>query len=315
MDALRHSTRFDEFIVLSADADFTPVLQRVREHDRRTLVISSGQTASAYEATVDVFLDEQGLIDLVLGDEIPDASDAEHLDSLGVAATRSAVPARAETNAGLDLEALRERAVLLTLRELDAASEPIPLATLANAIRRDLGEVVDTSEWFGRGTLSAAIRDERTAHVKRSMHHIWDPQRHADPALRRDRDLPEVVQEVAAVTGMPRLARDEFGAVFAELASWAAENPFNLTAITREVRDRLHATGHDIGRQTLGFIVRGSMYGGVPLNQRPAPSAEDVAGAFLRSVMQAAGSARLELGEDERAALSDWICASGDPPA
>ena len=41
MDALAHPTRFEEFIILSADADFTPVLVRLREYDRRTSVYAN----------------------------------------------------------------------------------------------------------------------------------------------------------------------------------------------------------------------------------------------------------------------------------
>ncbi|MEV4753633.1 NYN domain-containing protein [Micromonospora sp. NPDC049559] len=34
LDTLTHPTRFDDFVVLSTDADFTPVFMRLREHDR-----------------------------------------------------------------------------------------------------------------------------------------------------------------------------------------------------------------------------------------------------------------------------------------
>jgi len=43
VEALTHSTNFDEFVIFSADADFTPVLRRIREHDRQTLVVSSSR--------------------------------------------------------------------------------------------------------------------------------------------------------------------------------------------------------------------------------------------------------------------------------
>ena len=37
-DYLTHDTYFDEFIILSGDADFTPVLHRLRAHARRTVI-------------------------------------------------------------------------------------------------------------------------------------------------------------------------------------------------------------------------------------------------------------------------------------
>ena len=50
MDDLSHSTRFDEFIILSGDADFTPLLMRLQEHARRTLVLAVGYSSPAYTA-------------------------------------------------------------------------------------------------------------------------------------------------------------------------------------------------------------------------------------------------------------------------
>ncbi len=50
MDDLSHSTRFEEFIILSGDADFTPLLIRLQEHARRTLVLSVGYSSPAYTA-------------------------------------------------------------------------------------------------------------------------------------------------------------------------------------------------------------------------------------------------------------------------
>jgi hypothetical protein len=66
MDALAHGTRFDEFVILSGDADFTPVLMRIRAHDRTTAILADPFTARAYRAVADLpirhetFL-EQGL--------------------------------------------------------------------------------------------------------------------------------------------------------------------------------------------------------------------------------------------------------------
>lgn len=64
LDTLEHQTRFDEFIIFSGDADFTPVLLRLRDYDRRTVVLTVGPTAEAYLAacerviTEDVFVED-----------------------------------------------------------------------------------------------------------------------------------------------------------------------------------------------------------------------------------------------------------------
>ncbi len=53
MDALRHETRFSEFIIMSGDSDFAPVLLRLRTHDRRTTVVAQFDIVKAYRAAAD----------------------------------------------------------------------------------------------------------------------------------------------------------------------------------------------------------------------------------------------------------------------
>lgn len=74
VDALNHPTRFDEFIVFSGDADFTPVLLRLRKHDRRTAVLTVGPASGAYRAASDLLLPEETFIEEALG--VSEAVDA-----------------------------------------------------------------------------------------------------------------------------------------------------------------------------------------------------------------------------------------------
>ena len=62
-DILTHDTFFDEFIILSGDADFTPVLHRLRAHARRTIVFANDSTAQPYTAISDGEIRESSLID------------------------------------------------------------------------------------------------------------------------------------------------------------------------------------------------------------------------------------------------------------
>lgn len=83
MTALRAETRYDEFVLASGDADFRPLLQVLRAHDRRVTVISTGSSTAAYEALADQLLDEQDVIELTQpGDLRPDPSqEARTLDA------------------------------------------------------------------------------------------------------------------------------------------------------------------------------------------------------------------------------------------
>ena len=70
-DILTHDTRFDEFIILSGDADFTPVLHRLRSHARRTVIYSTDNTAAPYTAICDAEIREADFLSLLLDGQLP----------------------------------------------------------------------------------------------------------------------------------------------------------------------------------------------------------------------------------------------------
>ena len=67
LDALHHDTHFDEFIILSGDADFTPVLLRLSKHDRRSVVLAIGPASTAYKAACDLLIDEDTFLEEAIG--------------------------------------------------------------------------------------------------------------------------------------------------------------------------------------------------------------------------------------------------------
>jgi uncharacterized LabA/DUF88 family protein len=67
LDAIAHPTGFDEFIILASDADFTPVLLRLREHDRRTALINDPLMAAALRAACDVVVPQDRFMAEALG--------------------------------------------------------------------------------------------------------------------------------------------------------------------------------------------------------------------------------------------------------
>lgn len=74
VDALSGQTRYDEFVIMSADADFTPLALRFRAADRRVTIITASPAASAYRAVADTVITADDLAELVkpaaLGDMV-----------------------------------------------------------------------------------------------------------------------------------------------------------------------------------------------------------------------------------------------------
>jgi hypothetical protein len=58
IDALGHPTAYDEFILLSADSDFSPLLLRLRAHDRQTVVYANPGTGVSYRGIADGTVEE-----------------------------------------------------------------------------------------------------------------------------------------------------------------------------------------------------------------------------------------------------------------
>ncbi|HEX2841467.1 NYN domain-containing protein [Hyphomicrobium sp.] len=136
-DVLHHDTRFDEFILLSGDADFTPVLHRLRAHARRTVVFANDHTAQPYTAISDGEVREADLISLLLDGRI----DAE---------PKSGGALREPTAA--ELETIRKTIVAEVAGAVRSAGQPVPLEALADRAVRVLGhEKTVGSAWGGAG--------------------------------------------------------------------------------------------------------------------------------------------------------------------
>lgn len=77
IDALGHPTSFDEFILLAAESDFSPLIYRLKAHNRAATIFAPGQTASGYRAIADGIIEEQALVMLLQGLDLPEAGEAE----------------------------------------------------------------------------------------------------------------------------------------------------------------------------------------------------------------------------------------------
>lgn len=136
IDTMNHPTRFDEFIILSADADFTPVLLRLREHDRRTAVFANRLAAAAYRAASDILVGEQDFIQRAL-----------RLD-------RDSPPADPATRAPVHMEADMVGVVARAVAEHVHAQGRIPINEASSVLRQFVAfrQPTDGRGWLGLGT-------------------------------------------------------------------------------------------------------------------------------------------------------------------
>jgi hypothetical protein len=138
-DLLTHDTYFDEFVILSADADFTPVLHRLRSHARRTVIYSNDHTAAPYTAICDAEIREASFLSLLVDGQLTNQSEAR--------AEQQALPSAAS------IESVRREILTEVANAVRAADQPVPLEALADRCVRILGhDKTAGSAWGGTGS-------------------------------------------------------------------------------------------------------------------------------------------------------------------
>jgi len=209
-DYIDHPTRFDEFIILSGDADFTPVLLSLRSHNRQTIIYTNDYTSPYYKAFSDGRVREEDLIrclmqpDAALTDETPEAVALEQVHPEPKVHKAASLPPRAEAPAVTDGTVKRKpsggasEAAIQSLIDdfrvigkeildlvsdvVDNSEKPVPLAYLADRAQKSLGhpKTIGTN-WAGSGGFLNFLTQNLPDHLlltEKPPHFVYDPQRH-----------------------------------------------------------------------------------------------------------------------------------------
>jgi len=133
LDALGHATRFEEFIILSGDADFTPMLLRLSKHDRRSAVLAIGPASVAYKAACDLLIDQDTFLE----------------EAIGVTATQNT--RSADSPATTAMQELLQRIGDKVYERASSIGELV--ATDLPAIFREFPEFTASTNWLGFNSL------------------------------------------------------------------------------------------------------------------------------------------------------------------
>jgi NYN domain-containing protein len=308
LDTLTHPTWFDEFIVLSVDADFTPVLLRLREHDRRTAMLVSGPAAAAMQAACDFAIPDAMFLDEALGLDERDAEAADPVEVVEVVEPEVVV-------GEVEAESLHRRMETVVRELVAAASEPVVMAKAAHDVRTTIGAEVDTTRWAGNGTFgrfAAKLTGERLRmDTTRPPGWLYDPARHApphqEPEAGAPAGVPEVAERVNRIVGAPLLTRESYESLFDVLATDARlVSDKGQTEAERVARDVCGARGAPVSRATVHFVLVGYRYSGFDWTD-PALDGAALAGAFVDNVLRLAADAQMDLTEAEQAEVRTWI--------
>ncbi len=181
-DLLMHDTYFDEFIIMSGDADFTPVLHRLRAHARRTVIYANDHTAVPYTAICDGEVRESELIGLL--------TDGGRITAAPVTAAPAVAVAAAAPM--LQIKDMRQAILSQALDAVRASSHPIAVDILAERVVHMLGHdnTVGTG-WAGAGSLHQLLIQSQPPGIRvggQEPYFVFDVKRQLAEQVRR----PEV---------------------------------------------------------------------------------------------------------------------------
>jgi NYN domain len=69
LDSVTHYPHVDEYVIMAADADYTPLVIRLRKHMKTTVVYAAMQTSVAYRAACDSIIDERSMLEILEHDD------------------------------------------------------------------------------------------------------------------------------------------------------------------------------------------------------------------------------------------------------
>ena len=181
-DMITHDTYFDEFIILSSDADFTPLLHRLRAHARRTVIYANDQTASPYTAISDGEVRESDLLRLLL--------DARGSDRALTVDTQPAQLPQSAPPQAADHSLLRRDLANEAANLVRAAGQPVPLEALADRLVRQFGhDRTSGCNWAGMG----GFRELLASYLPEALKISEQP-----PYVVFDTELPDAPQRLDA---------------------------------------------------------------------------------------------------------------------
>ena len=326
-DYLEHQPPIDEFIILSGDADFVPVLYRLRAHARHSVIFASEKTAQSYASLCDGTVTDANLMDFLNEGRLPPAqlSGASEAD---------------------DLTAIRTEIIGEVVEVIRASSEPVPIEQLAARARSQLGQkrTID-SRWGGYGQFRALL----TAHLPASFaltdqppYLAFDVERHvpiepsavteqpaaavAQIATCRSCDeeaseepLPEplnmkrFISNVLKASRIPPLPAPEYHQIFAHLALELGENGFVFTQTADNTVLRAETDGVLLQRNSVQFVLDAVRRIGHWFERDD--TADKLARLFRDYVMAQCMNAGMKLSGPELDLIDAWFIVSAETEA
>ena len=320
MLALEGTVRYDEVLIASSDSDFTPLLHVLRAKDFRIGLLSAGEVSGAYRSVAHLFVGAEQLISLVRGLDEP-VDDEDEPDSGPSPQPMPEQAATVEPDKSTTESSVSD-AVEHVRTYLARADKPVYLSDLGSSLHDNFGQQIQATNWFGHSALNSFLRSVPGDGLQIRGAYVWDPKRHDLPLDQASAaqhsssmKLPAIIEGICQATEMPRLSAENWPKLFEKLAEYARSHRFNLTECTAWVRDKLQADRVQVGRQSVGNVVKGALMGGVSLKADPPPDADRIREGYAESITSRAESQGVPLDDRSAAAMRAWLAGQWNDAA
>lgn len=281
-DFLDHKTHFDEFIILSGDADFAPILQRLRTHARHTTIYVNENTATPYVAICDAQVREQDLLTRLRKAAKQDKSNKRKIENR----QQNQLPDPHEQTSLADL---RNRITAEIERVVASSDKPVALAYLADKAQRNLShEETVGSNWANYGSFLSFLQNNlpEGMHLSTNQpYYVIDERRHTQTSaetppvtqiqepqnnipqtipqrqlearrlVENNSSIRETIGRVHEFTHVPALAPSEYQILFEVTASELSEVGLKGRQTALNISSRAKSEAVDLSPEDSQFIL------------------------------------------------------------
>ncbi|MEY2925781.1 MAG: hypothetical protein RL367_258 [Pseudomonadota bacterium] len=304
MDVLDYLVRYphiDEFIILSADADFVPVLNRLRKEMKLSAIFTSFDTASSYRNVCDLTISADFFRDTL------ELANAPARPSASVEAVREIVKRPDD---------FWQRVEACLVKSATAKLGRLAFETGAHDLKANLFDLVGTN-WAGYGRFSEMMDDAKflTLQWDRPANEFFIPDFKLDLADWGDsasQDMIDFVDDVLHLQEkrIPFYAPDHYTIVFDCLATAFRATPTVFNDAILAATALCESKGVGISAQEMRFVATGVRLQGLTYDEET--DANDIARAWRLNVWGLCGEPDWMREDSEATYLATWFHGPGE---
>jgi NYN domain len=309
MDIIDYMAKYphiDEFIILSADADFVPVLNRLRKELKRSVIFTSYDTASAYRNCSDATIGAEFFRTLF-------ASEAA-----STRATTSSTQSHQRGKLPVDFSKQVEDCLILAANK---RLGKLPLATAAQVLREKLPDLIG-GNWAGHNSLGNLIRNLKFITLQIN----WDNEQFLIPNFKlnlsewgddNNNNMSDFVFDIleTAGRGIPLISPQAYTVAFESLAKAFNGDTNTLIEGINQAISLAQIGGHEISTSDMRYIASGVSMRGYHLDGEGLKNAMQIASKWRVNIYELCQRPEW-LGEaDDATLLGTWFHSQNETVA